>query len=505
VSLLAIAAGEVRQRLREPAFLILLVALAAGTTLLVPGPHDDYATLTIGGNNLYGGSSFAGTSAGLDFGVFAGFFCIFALGSGFARDDRTHLSELLRAQPIRTIGLVMGRVLASWALGAALVVGAMLLLGTTLVFREGATFQPLVYARNFLLLALPTTWFVASVAVLLDVLLGRWRGFLIAAGLIGYITLLGVSAPSHSRAVLTGAFDFSGLSATRAELEHTFGPGMQLGAGLQAGGLRGKPVFWAGLAPDASTVVLRLETVALAALLGLLATACYRRRAGISLRGAKAIEPRRSEVTLTTALFRAPQARGPTIGGRVANELVFRVRKNPLLACATAGLFVFALLGTAASHHWIIVLALLLPLFWIRVFDDALRPRSLDETLGALPGGLGGDLRAKSITLSVLCAAPLAGFLLNHTAGPMLWLVATFGILVEIAWLTTMAWVVRLELLALGVAAVWWYVISFNQVPPPIDYAGLWIAPPQTLLIDAIAATALVATSYALLSRARQT
>ena len=292
MSSLAIAAGEIRQRLREPGFLILLVALAAGTTMLVPGPHDDYSTLALGGNQLYGGSSFAGTSAGLDFGVFAGFFCIFALGTGFARDDRTHFSELLRAQPIRTIGLVLGRVLASWAFEPNTYRRDVAAWDHADLPRRGAAFQPISYMRNFLLLALPTTCFVASVAALLDVLLGRWRGFLIAAGLVGYIALLAVSAPNQSAAALTGAFDFSGLSATRAELQRTFGSAKQLSAGLEVGGRRGQAIFWDGLAPDARTVVERSETVALAALIGLLVAACYRRRAGVGLRGAKAIDPK---------------------------------------------------------------------------------------------------------------------------------------------------------------------------------------------------------------------
>jgi hypothetical protein len=501
VKSIAIAAGELTQRLREPSFVILLVALAAGTTLLVPGPQEHYGTLTSGGSHIYGGSSFAGTSAGLDFGVFAGFFCIFALGTGFARDDRTQLSELLRAQPIRTIGLVLGRVLAAWGLGATLAFGAMLLLATTLVFREGAAFQPLPYARNFLLLALPTMWFVASLAAVLDVLLGRWRGLLIAAGLIGYLALIGASAPSHGSAPLQGAFDYGGVSATRAEFARTFGSSAELAVGIEASDHGGKPLFWEGLQPDANTVIARLEVVGIAILIALAAVVCYRRRAGISLRGAQAIESARYDPSATTGILEAPVARRPSLGGRVVNELVFRVRRNPLLACASAGLFVFAWLGAQGAHHWIVALALLLPLVWSRAFDDALRPRSLDETLAALPGGLAGDFAAKALALAVLCAVPVAGLLLGRSADPGLWLVATAGVLLEIAWLATIAWALRAELLALGVAALWWYLVTFNEVPPPVDYAGLWSAPMQTVIVDAVIAVALIATSSVLLRR----
>jgi hypothetical protein len=504
VKLLTVASGELLQRLREPAFLALLIALAAGTTYLVPSPHDSYTTLSLGNRGIFGGSALAGTSAGLDFSVFAGFFCIFALGSGFARDDRTRLSELLRAQPIRTIGLVFGRMLASWALGAALVAGGLVLLGVTLAFRQGHAFEPWPYARNFLLLALPSMCFMASFAVLLDVLLGKWRGLLIGLGLIGYVALISVAAaPDRADRGSTRAFDFSGSAAVQQEFSRAFGPKAMMNVGIDIENRPGKPLFWSGLAPEVRTVAGRGLIVAEAALLGLVAFAFYRRRAGVTIKGAKAVALRRGLASSSSVLAAAPVARSRGAIARIFNEVAFRVRQNPLLACASVGLFILALLGARAAHHWVIALAILLPLFWIRVFDDSLRPRSLDETLASLPGGLGGDWSAKFVTLAVVCALPLLGLLAGNPGEPMIWLAATAGILAEIAWLTTMAWGVRAELLAIGVVAIWWYVVAFNELPAPIDFAGLWSAPMTTVAIDAIFAVVCIATAQTLMARRR--
>ena len=74
----AVAWGEVRQRLREPWFLLLLVGLAAFATYLAPAAGSPYSTLSVGRSGVYGGSALAGTTSGMDFSVFAGFFCIFA-------------------------------------------------------------------------------------------------------------------------------------------------------------------------------------------------------------------------------------------------------------------------------------------------------------------------------------------------------------------------------------------------------------------------------------------
>jgi hypothetical protein len=500
VRLLAIAWGEIRQRLREPWFLLLLVALAALATYLAPAAGSPYSTLSVGRSGVFGGSALAGTTSGMDFSVFAGFFCVFALSSGFARDDRTRLSELLRAQPIGTFSLVLGRVLSSWALGAVLAIGAMLLLGLTLVFREGAAFDPFAYARNFVLLAIPGMFVVASLAVLLDIVVGKWRGWLIAAGIFGYIFLLSWTdsgvASGHARAI---EVDLSGIRAVQTEFNDTFGSKAQLSGGLEIEDHPGKPIYWRGLAPTSQTVRERAIVLGDAALLGLLGAALYRRRAGTKMTGAQAIAPQRAG-TYSFEFVTAPAAKARSFAGRVAIELLFRIRKNPVLAIASAGLFVLSIAGAQRAHHWVVAGAILLPLFWIRAFNDALRPKSLDEALGSLRGGLAGDWAAKTLTLSLLCVLPLVGLLIGNPGDPMVWVAATIGLLVEIAWLTTTTWVFRAELLGLGVVALWWYVVAFNEVPP-IDYAGLWHVSSFAIALDAIVAVALVAASQTLLRR----
>jgi hypothetical protein len=500
VRTLTVAFGEARQRLREPGFLILLVALAALATYLAPAAGSPYSTLSLGRSGIYGGSALAGTTSGMDFAVFSGFFCIFALGSGFARDDRTRLSELLRAQPIRTLTLVLGRVLSSWMLGATIALGGMALLGITLVFREGAAFEAVPYVRNFTLLALPGIFVVASLAVILDVLLGKWRGALVAAGLVGYIVMLSLAAPgAGEHGARKPGLDFAGIQAVQTEFSHTFGPNALVSGGLLVEDHPGKPIFWAGLVPTSETVASRAVVVVEAALLGLLALAFYRRRAGTNVKGAQAIEPRHAGSYAWTAIT-IPVARARGMAGRIATEVMFRVRKNPMLAIASAMLFVLAIVGARHGHHWVVAGAILLPLFWIRAFDDALRPRSLDEALASLPGGLVADWTAKFVTLALLCCLPLAGLLIGNPQEPMVWAAATLGLLVEIAWLTAVTWIFRAELLAIGVVALLWYVVAFNNVPP-LDYAGLWSVSTVALFIDAIVAWALIATSQTLLRR----
>ena len=497
MKLLAVARGEIVQRLRDPGFLVLLVALAAGTTYLAPSPDQPYTTLGVDGSPLFGGSGLAGTSAGLDFGVFAGFFCIFALHGGFARDDRTRLSELLRAQPFSTVELVLGRLLASWVLGTILVVGGMLLLGVSLMIRERAAFDGMAYLRNFFILAFPTTCLVASFAVVLDVLLGRWRGWLVAAGLIGYIALLSASGSQmearNANALVT---DFGGMLATQIEFWNDTGSKKALDVGLDIGGPHNKPIPWNGLKPESGTVMSRVLVVAEAAIFGLFALICYRRRAGVTIKGLGKIESAHGRIH-TGKVFDPPlPAHRPSFVSRLATECALRLRKNWLPAACSAGLFAFALLGARVASHWVIALAMLYPLFWIRTFNDATRPRSLDEVLAALPGGRDRDIFSKFATMAVFCVLPMLGLLLGNPSHAEIWLAATAGIVVEIAWLVAVAWIFGAELLALGVMALWWYLIAFNDVPAPIDFMGMWSAPAITFIVDAIAFAALATVTW---------
>jgi ABC-type transport system involved in multi-copper enzyme maturation permease subunit len=500
VSAFAIASGEIRQRLREPGFLLLVVALAAFATYLAPSAGSGYSTISVGRSAVYGGSALAGTSSGMDFVVFSGFLCIFALGTGFARDERTRLSELLRAQPVATAALVLGRVLSSWALGAMLAFGAMLLLGLTLAFREGTSFEPLAFGRNFLVLALPGMAVIASLAALLDVLLGRWRGVLIAAGLIGYVAILGSTvggtATGHPRPAV---LDFSGLASVQTEFNQSHGTTTPLNGGLLIEEHPGKPIFWSGLVPTTRTVVARAIVLGEAACLGALALAFYRRRSTVKRAGAQAVEPQLAG-RYVLANVTPPLARARGAIGRIAVEVAFRARKNLWLTGASLALFVAAILASRNAHHWVVAGAILLPLFWIRAFDDAVRPRSLDESLGALTGGLAGDWVAKSAALAVFCAAPLLGLPIGNPGDPMVWAVATVGLLAEILWLTTVNWVFRAELFGLGVVALLWYAIAFNDIPQ-IDYARLWNASATALAIDAVVAAALAFGAQTLLRR----
>ncbi|HLX25397.1 MAG TPA: hypothetical protein VKR05_00275 [Candidatus Cybelea sp.] len=483
MKLLSIAAGELRQRLREPGFLILLVALATGTTYLVPAPTDSYSTLSLAGNSLYGGSAYAGTSAGLDFAVFAGWFCIFALNGGFARDDRTRLSELFRAQPVATIALVAGRTLASWALGAILVIGAMVLLGVTLAFREGSHFEPFAYARNFSLIAFPTMCFAASIAVLLDITIGRFRGLLVTAGLIGYILLLSLTGPASSTTTRS-PLDFSGFSTVQAEFSHDTGNPAALSAGLMVEPPGKKPIYWYGLKPEAATVLQRASIIGLSAILVVLTSLLYRRRTSTIVRAASVRGARPIAASSLDTIQTPPSGRALGFVARVATELVFRIRRNPIRAAAGLALFVFAILGAKLAHHWVVTVAMLLPLWWVRAFDESLRPKSLDETLGAFPGGRVGENATKIAVLVILCVLPLLGLAIGNPSDPATCVAAVLGIGAELAWLTTVSWLLRAELLALGVAALWWYVIGFNEVPPPVDYAGLWNVTNATYVAD---------------------
>lgn len=499
MKVLTVAGGELRERLRGAAFLALLVALAAGATWLVPSPHAGYDTLSLNGRAIFGPSGFAGTGAGLAFAAFASLAALLALDGGFSRDERTGLAELLRAMPIATAELVLGRLLAVWALGGALVVGSMLMLGITLLWRDGPAFDGWTYARNFLILALPATLCMTSLAVLLDLLLGRLRGALIAAAVILWLVVL--TAPfaslvgSHPRPIW---FDIAGMSTVESEYaRHNPASGM-LDVGLISVRPSERPLWWSGLAPAPDTLVQRLGVLAIGAVVGALALAGYRRRIDVRAKADAAVArpaAHASALHRDATSFAPPSSGRLSPIGRLGYELAFRLRKHLWLAGASAALFALGLVAARPLHHAIVAAAILLPLFWTRAFGEAFRPRSLDETLGALPGGLAGDLCVKGAVLAVACAAPLLGLLLGNPHDPASWFAATLGVLTEVSFLIAVVWVLRAELLGLAVVALLWYVVAFNSVPAPVDFAGAWHPATLAVVVDFALATACVGAS----------
>ena len=499
---LAIAAGELTQRLREPSFVILLVALAAGTTLLVPGPHEHYGTLTIGGNHIYGGSSFAGTSAGLDFGVFAGFFCIFALGTGLhattVRNSANCCAHNRSARSASSSGASWRR--GDWARRSLF--GAMLLLGddARLPRRRG----------------LPTTALRAELPITRapnDVVRREPRGGArrAAGQMAGPLDRRGahrLSCALRSRARRAtgrpryGCVRFRRRCRRRGRnSSRPSGPGRNSPSASRPEDLRRQsrsfgrdsyrtrtPSCSAGGRCDRGAPDLaRYRRI-------------YRRRAGISLRGAKPSSPRATTRALTTALLE--RRRAPAVARRTGRKrtLFSRAQKSAARLCDRGPLR----LCMAGRPGGAPLDRRPRPAAAARL-ESRVRRRATAALARRNPRRVTGRPRRRFRREGARARRPVRGPGRGTVARPVrrpgLWLVATAGVLLEIAWLATIAWALRAELLALGVAALWWYLVTFNEVPPPVDYAGLWSAPMQTVIVDAVIAVALIATSSVLLRR----
>ena len=353
-----------------------------------------------------------------------------------------------------------------------LAIGAMLLLGFTLVFREGAAFDAIAYARNFVLLALPGMFVIASFAVLLDILVGKWRGALVAVGIFGYIFLLSWTdsgtASGQARAI---DIDFGGTyRPSRPSSAIRSVPNARVSGGLEYEDHPGKPIYWRGLAPTSETVD------------GARDRRCRSRRCSdfwpshsIVAEQGRTLKARRPRTAACGHLC-IDSVNGPgCASARFCRKSCVRTpvsaRKNLILAIASAGLFVLAIVGAQHGHHWVVAGAMS-----CRSFGSA-----HSTTRCALVRWMRrwvtdrwycGRLDCEGRDVVAVVLLPLVGLLFGNPQDPMVW-APRRRTAREIAWLAAITWVFRAELLGLGFVALLWYVVAFNDVPP-IDYAGLW-------------------------------
>ncbi|MDE2480908.1 MAG: hypothetical protein KGN02_01805 [bacterium] len=465
--MLSVALPEIRERFRDPNFLLTICAVAAATTLLAPGPGDSYATLAVdlGKRTLLFASNpgFDGTAAGVAFAAFAPLVGLFGLSGGFSRDERTRFAETLRALPVSNLHLVLGRVLAAWVLACAFTLAACALLGITLAFRYHGAYDVARYAENFFLLALPSMLFTASAACILDLLLGNRRGLYVTAAILLWFTVITASA-GH-------LVDPTGVASVEREARVGIGmphAGIDIGATWDeaTGGI----LQWNGLAPLAITVAQRLQTIGIAALLALVPLFVFRRRPNRSFAAPGDAEPL---LTRNAApLAPAPRSRTPGIAGRVATEVRLRIATHRWIAVFTALVATVALFIPASAERFAIAATMLLPALWMRAFDDTARSSALDGLLASLPGGIARDTYAKLCATLLLSAAPALAIPLRHPTDVAMWSVVLSAVALESAWLALTMTTLRAEMLGLGVLGIAWYIVGFNATPPPLDYMG---------------------------------
>ncbi|MBL8515070.1 MAG: hypothetical protein JNJ55_13845, partial [Betaproteobacteria bacterium] len=164
----ALVLNELRLRARRVSSIVCLLVVMALIWSMVVDPATGQSFITSKKRAVaYTSEALAmGTSvlAGFIFGLFA-----FYLARGRTREDlRCRVAGVLAASPVSNVSLILARWVGAMVFLLVLVAGVMATMMVMQAVRGVPPIEPLVYARTYLLLLLPTLAMAAAVAVAAD-------------------------------------------------------------------------------------------------------------------------------------------------------------------------------------------------------------------------------------------------------------------------------------------------------------------------------------------------
>lgn len=204
---------ETRTRLRRPATLVTLLAVAALAWLMVVDPSTGYTMISSGGARVrYTSATLAFGTASLATLLFAvaGFFL---LRGRMAADLRSGIGGVIGASPAGGAPFLLAR-FCGGVLYLLLLIGAFMLtvLACHALHGEGPI-EPFVYLQTYLLVLGPMVLFTAACATLLD----SWAPLMGKAGDVLYFFVwfaqMGMLASASQGAPAAIPFDFMGMTA----------------------------------------------------------------------------------------------------------------------------------------------------------------------------------------------------------------------------------------------------------------------------------------------------
>ncbi|WP_432980694.1 hypothetical protein [Dactylosporangium sp. CA-233914] len=353
--LASLALADFRERVRRPAYPLMLISAIGLGLVAVPPVDAHWSVLVIGGFRGRYTSGYVGMVTALTSALWLTLAGFYLVRDAVARDERTGVGQLLAASPLRKHVYLTGKLLSNVAvLGSMTVV----LAGTACVLQllrgESRTVDPVALLLPFVLVALPMLVLTAALAVLFEstpVLRGGLGNILwIFAWMVGAIGGQSSGAP------------FGGLGLQRVDLPA--GASQDVGLGLMYVEEPLKVFDWPGLRLDPAFLGGRLTLTAVAVALALLPSLWFHRfdRPARAARRDPGPEPR----AVYKGLPRTAPAPGGTFPRLLAGEARILVAGAPLWWWLGAGLL--ALAGLAVPRGALLAAIWIWPiLLWSRL------------------------------------------------------------------------------------------------------------------------------------------
>ncbi|MFH8748464.1 ABC transporter permease [Streptomyces rimosus] len=164
-----LALGDVRDRVRRPAYAVTLLAAVLLGYLAVPQPTSHWVILQIGDFRGTYNSAYVGVATALAAALWLPLAGFYVVRNALAKDERSGVGRLLAATPLRTTGYFAGKLLSN-VLVLVSMLGVLAVTAVVMQLARGESYRidPVALLKPFVLIALPLMVVTGAAALLFE-------------------------------------------------------------------------------------------------------------------------------------------------------------------------------------------------------------------------------------------------------------------------------------------------------------------------------------------------
>jgi len=220
--LIAIVRADFLIRLRRPSTIVVFLLLSAVPYLWIPAPSTGRALMQINGQRALYNSATIGMATAVLGTMFIGLFGFYVISNALRRDVLSRCGFVIASTTMRGSEYIAGKFAGNVVFLSVFTMGFMATAMAMVLVRGEAPLQPLLFAKQYLLLAPPAIAFVSAIAILFEStpLLRTKFGDVLYFFL--WMGLLGAVASSADRGGIrqwAHLFDISGFAMLQQQLQ----------------------------------------------------------------------------------------------------------------------------------------------------------------------------------------------------------------------------------------------------------------------------------------------
>ena len=172
---LTIIKSDYLQRTRSYAFLITLCASLAIAYTFVPEPNANYSTIRIADHVGYYNSAWFGYVTAIMTSIFLSLIGFYLVNSGIKKDIETRVGQIIAATPISNFKYLFSKALSNFMLLMTIVAVVFIMsIVLFILYNDGYPFEILHFIKPYVLITIPTMFFISVVAVVFEVCFGKY-------------------------------------------------------------------------------------------------------------------------------------------------------------------------------------------------------------------------------------------------------------------------------------------------------------------------------------------